>query len=503
MIKTIDVLNKLNKEEKEKYSDMIKQVNIPDFCKCVSQFSGINISKLNNDTIAEYLITWARNKYRFYKMLGNQLRLDQEFIYKNERINYSDEYNEIAKKFPIYALWLNAFKQHKSNSIGNLTYHNLKFVLKDFFPKFQYEKSSITHFFKSQLDAPDELVTEIGKIYENKKIEATHTLSINPVDIMLASENPYDWDSCYRLELGRTDSHADGCMAAVLDTSSLIAYVWSSEGEYNMYNAFKFKKIRYYRIRQWINISDNYEAIHFANAYPNRDGYEGTLNSQLRDMVETIVANYKKVENKWRIQISLDGRMEVEIHRKNRYGYSEFDEDFIWVNKELLGDKIENKEKETICIFPYDVEIKCACGCSGVIYPSGDTCDEDDAFDGETCYNGEGFCAENYYIYEEEEEPKWCDWCNGECEEGLNSCEFCKEEDCSIWRETHKFCKCADDWNKGALCNMADEVRTYINDDGNEICNPNEDDCSGCYYYKRWCKKQEEAKIMNEDKEEE
>lgn len=484
MIKTINVLNKLNEEDKLKYGDMIKQVNIPDFYKCIAQFSGIAISKLSEDRIIEYLITWARNKFRFYKMLGNKLRVDTPFIYENKRPHYAQEYKEIGKKFPIYALWLESFEEHKENKIGDLRYTSLKGTIQDCFPRFNYEKASITHFFKSQLNAPDDLVTEIGKIYENKKIEATHTLSINPVDIMLASENPYDWNSCYRLELERDDSHADGCMAAVLDTSSLIAYVWSSEGEYNMYDAFKFKKIRYYRIRQWINISDNYEAIHFANAYPDRDGYEGTLNAQLRDVVETIVADYKGVANRWRTQVCQRNKMEVEIHRKNKYGYSEFDEDYIWVNIELLDNGIydDDTEIDTIYIYPYDEIIKCACGCSGEVYPSGEACDRDDAYDGDICYNGEGFCAENYYTYEEEEEPKWCYHCDGDCEKGLNDCECCLEEDCEIWRRTHKPCSLNID---SITCDHADEVSTYENDDGKEICHANCADCEGCYYWAR------------------
>ena len=341
MIKTIDIINKLKEENKEQYIDMIKMVNIPDFYKCIAQFSGISISNISDNRIIEYLMTWAKNKYRFFEMLGHKTRLDTHFIYKNERTNYKDEYEELMKKFPVYALWLEGFKEHKENNIGQLPYNPIRTNIIKLFPQFNYEKSTITHFFKSQLDAPDDLVTGIGRVYENKKVEATHTLSIDPVDIMLASENPYDWTSCYRLELNRSDSHADGCMAAILDTSSLIAYVWSSEGEYNMYNTFKFKNIRYYRIRQWININDNWGAIHFASPYPNRDGYDGELNKQLREVVEAVVANHAKVANIWKQNENYmmpEGwnQYRVQIQRVHCYGYSEFQNDYIWINKEIF-----------------------------------------------------------------------------------------------------------------------------------------------------------------------
>lgn len=502
MIKTIEILNKLSKEEKEKYEDMIKQVNIPDFYKCIAQFSGIAISKLSDDRIAEYLITWARNKYRFYKMLGNQLRLDQKFVYENECSNYKNQYRELMKKFPIYAPWLDGFATQKTNNINEYgVEYSIRYMLRDLFPRFQVEKSTITHFFKSQLNAPDDLVTEIGKIYENKKIEATHTLSINPVDIMFASENPYDWDSCYRLEIGRSDSHADGCMAAVLDTSSLISYVWSSEGEYNMYDVFKFKKVRYYRIRQWINISDKYEAIHFANAYPNRNGYDGDLNKQLREVVEAVVSKFAGTENKWRRAEAItttenEYDNEVFIKRENIYGYNEFDEDYCWVNSELVP-RAYGEKREVIFIKPYNEIIKCACGCNGDVYPSDSIVDEDEAYNGETCYNGEGFCAENFYIYEEEEEPKWCEYCDGDCEEGLNENEYCKEEECPIWEKCHKPCKIAQDCC-GAMCDRADEISTYINEDEEEVCNPNEDDCKCCWYWERYRRLEQQREAVGE-----
>ena len=90
-------------------------------------------------------------------------------------------------------------------------------------------------------------------IFENDTITGTYTISIDPVDMMLASENPYNWQSCYRLETPNEASHADGCLAAILDSSSLITYIWDKEGKFNLYN-HDLKCIRYKRIREWIAI---------------------------------------------------------------------------------------------------------------------------------------------------------------------------------------------------------------------------------------------------------
>ena len=39
MLKTQEILDKLNIEEREQYKDMIAAVNIPDFYKCIAQLS--------------------------------------------------------------------------------------------------------------------------------------------------------------------------------------------------------------------------------------------------------------------------------------------------------------------------------------------------------------------------------------------------------------------------------------------------------------------------------
>ncbi len=67
---------------------------------------------------------------------------------------------------------------------------------------------------------------------KNDKINANFTLSIDPVDIMLSSENPYNWESCYRLE-EFYESHSDGCLAGVIEHPTIVTYIWTKEGKYN------------------------------------------------------------------------------------------------------------------------------------------------------------------------------------------------------------------------------------------------------------------------------
>ena len=73
----------------ERYVEMLKSVNIPDFTKCIAEFSGLSMREIDDEMIKEYLLTWAKNKYRFYKMLGDKTRVDNSFVYKSKSINLS------------------------------------------------------------------------------------------------------------------------------------------------------------------------------------------------------------------------------------------------------------------------------------------------------------------------------------------------------------------------------------------------------------------------------
>ncbi|MGN0992952.1 MAG: hypothetical protein ACI4PE_03435 [Bacilli bacterium] len=447
MLKTCDLIDNMEGTESEKYISMLKEVNIPDFTKCIAQFSGLNISKIPDAVIKSYLITWATNKYNFYKMLGNKTRLDVAFEYNRQRQDIENEINDISKKFPIFALWLKGFTRQINNKIEAYKIgYEVRDAIKDLFPQYRLDGSSITHFFKSCLNAPDELVTEIGKIFENQKVKANYTISIDPVDMMLASENPYDWTSCYRLELNRDDSHADGCLAAVLDNASLITYVWNNEGKFDLYDTYKFKNIRYKRMRQWIALSPNMTSIHFNCIYPGKD-YDEDFEKELREIVEEVVAKCHNKENKWK------KNWDCNCYREHGYGYSEYSDERIWTLKDT-----KNETEFTV----FNEEILCPCGCGDFLPP---TYPDDEA---EADYNGEGFVAEHFNM------RYWCDLADDYCREGCTSCCECNCSDCGYWQDEHPQCD---------LDNEECDNPSFRYIDDGVMCS-NYDHCKDCPRYK-------------------
>ena len=446
----------------EKYIPMLKEVNIPDFTKCIAQFSGLHIKDVSDEVIKEYLLTWARNKYKFYKMLGNKLKVDNLIQYDTQELDVEAKINELRKEFPAYALWLEGFRRADKNKMSrrDISY-SLERTVDELFPQCNIDGCTITHFFKRYLQAPDELVTSLGRIWENQKIEGTYTISIDPVDMMFASENPYNWTSCYRLELCNDGSHADGCVAAILDNSSLITYVWNREGKMSLYDTYDFKCIRYFRMRQWIAISPKETAIHFNKIYPGKS-YSADFEKQLRKIVENLI-NKDAV---W----TRNESYQTNCHRSEPYGYGEYSYNYIY--------KIKDSEDEIW--FVYNEPIKCPCGCGGYIPGSDDAEDDDgDIYD----YNGDGFTAENFYFREPEGE--WCDYLDDYCTDYENC------EGCVYWNRCHPECELDVDHT----CEYADEA------EANGSFNPFHDNvvpcgghCEGCPFHEDFYKAEKEKK---------
>ena len=347
----------LNKKELVKRVDshlgaMIEQVNIPNFTKCIAQYAGLQIKEVPDSVIEEYLINWAERKHRFFNMLGNKLQLDIEIDYQNPETGLDTELKTLMKEYPAYAPWLNYFRGQKTNKITDT--YRLSWEAREFtetlFPTLKLEGTTITHLFASYLKAPDDLVTAIGRAFEGGTVKGTWTLSIDPVDMMLASENPYDWNSCYRLSADNEASHADGCLAAILDDSSLISYIWSSKGDMQLYS-HTLTDVRWKRIREWIAISPSMMSIHFNSIYPTKHSYGADFEKQLRSYTEKIVSEYMGIRDSWKHNSG-----SACCEREYYYGYGEFSEDYIWCHS-------DSEQNENWTVYNHCIKCPCGCGC--------------------------------------------------------------------------------------------------------------------------------------------
>lgn len=450
------MLNKKTLIEKVgiKYKPMIDQISIPDFTKCIAQFSGIYIQNLKDEVICDYLSNWCINKKKFFDLMGGKIKVDIPFNYKDQDTDYRDKFIELGHEFPVYYPWLEMISPLQNNKISMtyLRYTDYSHLIRDAFNGIvNVEGMAITRFFKQHLNAPDELITKIGGIFENKEVQATFTISIDPVDMMLASENPYGWNSCYRLETdGFSDSHADGCLAAVLDHNSLITYVWNNHGKFSLYDNYEFKDIRYKRMRMTIAVADDFKAVHFNTIYPGKGNYTNDFLKMFRDVVETFLSEKGGFRNMWKQDYN-----RASCYRDIFYGYSEYSDNDVWIQ----SDATDNYE-----IIVFDVPIHCPCGCGEILPYSY----ENDDYN----YNGDGFNHNNFY------NEHWCD-CTEEYEDCDGDCDNCR-----TWNIYHAMCEL----DENEYCERDSyeiESSGDANFDQDNIVSCNPDHCSCCPLFRQ------------------
>jgi hypothetical protein len=450
MLKTRTLIDKLGEE----YAPMLRKVNIPDFTKCIAQVSGLDMNEVSDAVIEEYLTHWAVNKKRFFDLMGD-IKVDVPYEYVDTDTKFGDKLKQIGKQYPAYYLWFKLFDDLKSNKIEtDILSYRAEDTIRDVFDGVNVEGMTLTHFFKRYLQAPDEITTEIGKVFENTAISANFTFSIDPVDMMTASENPYGWTSCYRLERDFYECHADGCIAAILDKTSMITYVWNNEGKLNLYDNFELKNVRYKRMRMWIAVSEDMKTIHFNTIYPGKSNYSESFEKETRSIVEKFFCDKLGIRNMWKRSTSW-------INWYINYGYSEFNDCNMWTQS----------DSECQNIVVYDVPIKCPDGCGDNLIPTSGY-EEDEEFR----YNGEGLRRENY---EECDYRHYCDYIDDYCES--EDCEYCEH-----WNRENALC--AEQLSRGTqvYCPNAQEAE----DEGEEVFDPYNSrevhcggQCEGCRFH--------------------
>lgn len=394
MLKTKELIEELGKE----YEPMIKQINITDFTKCISQYSGIAIKDLKDEVVKNYLLNWAKHKKYIFDFFGGRTQIDLPIEYLEEdRDRYKNKLLDISKKYVAYYPWIRIFLNTPSNKVDDnyISWDNRSLLL-DAFQQENFNGTTITHFFKNKLNAPDDMITALGRVWENNNMKATFTLSIDPVDIMLSSENPYNWKSCYRLDNdANSGSHADGCLAGVLDHSTIITYIWKEHGSFKLHGTYDLRDIRYKMMRMTIAVNDDFTAIHFNEIYPGKSDLSENFHKLLRNKVETYIAQVKNVENLWK---KSDMGCNIRPYRQHdEYGYPEYSDKRVWL---LKNDDITEYPAFRI----YDTTIYCPCGCGQEYYG---TYVEAYDYDEEYSYNGMGHTNENFDI---EEDTSWSEY---------------------------------------------------------------------------------------------
>lgn len=496
-------MSKLIQGIEEKYIPMLKKVDIPNFTKAIAVFSNLKLNEISDDVIKDYLHTWAKNKYFLFKFLGNNLTKNEKVFLKKDDEDKKNQIRILKEKYAYALFWIDEFSYFKENKIimSDLN-HYLKSTIRDLFMEEPKDGISITNFFKNWLKAPEELVTDLAKLWEGQDGDYyNYTISIDPIDYMFASETPFEWSSCYSIHKAENEeTHADGCLAAMLDGAHAISYTWKNEGKYAI-NKFEFKNIKYKHLRQWIVFSKDLLKLYFCRLYPEsrRDGdnaYERTL----RLVVERMVSEYLGIKDNWVKTDEVRGN----IIRVKPYGYDEFHQESIIIHKSLLENSNYTLSELLESLEPIEVyteTIKCPCGCNSylegtdffdmMISPSIDELKENGDIDKINYleYIGGGLNCKNYV------NKRYCKIGEQFCENNT-----CKEEcgDCEYWLDKYEaVCPITKQ-----LCeNNKELVRSYPTEqveDRREIVCGNCDKCEiGCKYINNFMSEEEKEEVSS------
>ena len=306
--KTLEELNKKEKENMKKVSyvfnekptnkeieKMISLVDVDKFHKLViarliGQGSSADLSKLDKNTIKNYLKTWAVSKYKFYKMFGDKLTLNKDIEVEKERPEFEVALNELREKFPLYAKMLAGVSPSAlmNNNIGSKIDGRIS---ETFFKDIKVKDGmSFTKFIS--LYGNKELDIEVSKIYQDKGI-AHLVISIDPMDYLTVSLNASGWHSCHHFFNG---CNRNATLSYMNDETSLVAYRTNGDVNYN----FQGKKIEWNTKcwRQMVYISPESSTTVFSRQYP----YDSeVLTYNIRQMIEECMCKFFNSENKWTI----------------------------------------------------------------------------------------------------------------------------------------------------------------------------------------------------------
>lgn len=291
----------------EEIDEMISKVDIDTFNKVIKNriYNDIpshrleELKQINRAWARKFLRRWAESKFKFYKILGNQLSIEQEVEVERDDAYFNNKRDDLAMKFPIY------YKVIKS--ISTVCYRNNE-LIPGAYP-FEYagdarvkDHMKLTGFIS--LFGNNELDSELSKLYQCKGIAKIH-ISIDPIDYLTVSINNSGWRSCHNFFDGEWRNAG---LSLLFDKTSLVSYVSDKKVHYPQRYEFDWNSKSW---RQMIYMSEHSSSIVFSRQYPfDSDSYIKAV----RSMFEEKVSNFFGAENKWKLYGHVD-RANVEVYK--------------------------------------------------------------------------------------------------------------------------------------------------------------------------------------------
>ena len=285
----------------EDIENMIKMVDLATFCKIIQNRLKIeeqghfsseyfnrptpeNIGKINNLWAKEYLVNWAKAKFKFYKIFGNKLSIEQEVEHIPTDYDAKNLKNTLLSNMPIYAPIIQSLSDRiiKENKMRPGEYPYEFESIKDI------DKMTFTKFM-SLYNNPN-LDNEISKIYQANG-KTVLTVSINPIDYLTVSINKTGWKSCHNFFDGGWGTAG---LSLMFDKTSLVGFSSVGMVDYtDRYRSFTWNNKMW---REMIYVSEENSAMVFSRQYPFDDE---RFSGVLRQLMEKKYSTYFNAHNTW------------------------------------------------------------------------------------------------------------------------------------------------------------------------------------------------------------
>lgn len=145
----------------------------------------------------------------------------------------------------------------------------------------------------------------------------TITFSMNPLDIILASESTTGWSSCYTLH----GDYRAAILSFLLNKHTAIVYVYKKTQKIKAAGDVLLPRKIW---RQWVFLNNQNTAATFGNQYPFTDK---KISKSARKLVGNVLADYHKLtEPTWTVSYS----KQYALHQGN-WHYSEEPSSFLWL----------------------------------------------------------------------------------------------------------------------------------------------------------------------------
>lgn len=289
--------------------EMIKKVDK----KKIRKIMAMSLMEKDSEFIGIDLMLeeWARQKLRFYKLMGRNIKLKQEINFNKEDIekskmtndekimstNITDIFKCTDSKFPffqpitnemfIYSRLEETLPMISREALSSHTYRDL------FDAKYRNQSISFSKFIHDTFQSPklDEVISKYIEENFESRVHGFVYLSIDPIDYLTMSMNLEGWNSCQSLHMRMNideveiGSYGSATISYICDNSTMIAYRTDGEEKRMAFNN-RSVMIESKKWRQLIYMNQDFSGFFNSRQYP----YPSELLCKtIRNMIEKLI----------------------------------------------------------------------------------------------------------------------------------------------------------------------------------------------------------------------